>query len=156
MAMCESSTRTEGVLLRDVAEGDLSVFFEHQRNPVANRMADFPPRNWDAFVAHWTKILADETVIKRTVLFNGRVAGNVVSFEQECEQEVGYWIGREYWGKGVATEALSQFLAHVEVRRPLHAAVAKHNVGSIRVLEKCGFAVVGEEEGEYVLRLTSD
>jgi RimJ/RimL family protein N-acetyltransferase len=107
-------------------------------------------------VVHWTKILAEETVIKRTVLFNGRVAGNVVSFEQECEQEVGYWIGREYWGKGVATEALSQFLAHVEVRRPLHAAVAKHNVGSIRVLEKCGFAVVGEEEGEYVLRLTSD
>jgi RimJ/RimL family protein N-acetyltransferase len=50
--------------------------------------------------------------------------------------EVGYWIGREYWGKGVATEALSQFLAHAEVRRPLHAAVAKHNVGSIRVLEK--------------------
>lgn len=107
-------------------------------------------------MVHWTKILADETVIKRTVLFNGRVAGNVVSFEQECEQEVGYWIGREYWGKGVATEALSQFLAHAEVRRPLHAAVAKHNVGSIRVLEKCGFAVVGEEEGEYVLRLTSD
>jgi RimJ/RimL family protein N-acetyltransferase len=118
VAMRESSTRTEGVLLRDVAEGDLPVFFEHQRNPVANRMADFPPRNWDAFVVHWTKILADETVIKRTVLFNGRVAGNVVSFEQECEQEVGYWIGREYWGKGVATEALSQFLAHVEVRRP--------------------------------------
>ena len=154
--MRESSTRTEDVLLRDVAEDDLPVFFEHQRNPVANRMADFPPRNWDAFVAHWTKILADETVIKKTVLFDGRVAGNVVSFEQECEREVGYWIGREYWGKGVATEALSQFLAHAEVRRPLHAAVAKHNVGSIRVLEKCGFAVVGEEEGEYVLRLTAD
>ena len=154
--MRESSTRTEGVLLRDVAEDDLPVFFEHQRNPVASRMADFPPRNWDAFVAHWTKILADETVIKRTVLFNGRVAGNVVSFEQECEREVGYWIGREYWGKGVATEALSQFLAHAEVRRPLHAAVAKHNVGSIRVLEKCGFAVLGEEESEYVFRLTAD
>jgi RimJ/RimL family protein N-acetyltransferase len=109
--MRESSTRTEDVLLRDVAEDDLPVFFEHQRNPVANRMADFLPRNWDAFVAHWTKILADETVIKKTVLFDGRVAGNVVSFEQECEREVGYWIGREYWGKGVATEALSQFLA---------------------------------------------
>ena len=154
--MRESSTRTEDVLLRDVAEDDLPVFFEHQRNPVANRMADFLPRNWNAFVAHWTKILADETVIKKTVLFDGRVAGNVVSFEQECEREIGYWIGREYWGKGIATEALSQFLAHAEVRRPLHAAVAKHNVGSIRVLEKCGFAVVGEEEGEYVLQLTAD
>ncbi len=106
-------------------------------------------------MAHWTKILADETVTERTILFGGRVAGNVVSFENSGERKVGYWIGREHWGNGVATEALSQFLAHVEVRRPLHAAVAKHNAGSIRVLEKCGFTVVGEEDGEYVLRLTA-
>ncbi len=41
-------------------------------------------------------------------------------------------------------EALSQFLGHAEARRPLHAAIAKHNAGSIRVLKKCGFAVLGE------------
>src|SRR5215208_3777451 len=70
-AMRESSTQTEGVLLRDVAEGDLPVFFEHQRNPVASRMADFPPRNWDAFVAHWTKILADETVLREPSSLTG-------------------------------------------------------------------------------------
>jgi RimJ/RimL family protein N-acetyltransferase len=85
------------------------------------------------------------------------VAGNVVSFEQDGEREVGYWIGREYWGKGVATEALSQFLDHVEVRRPLYAGVAKHNVASIRVLEKCGFTIVGKEEDEgYVMKLAAD
>jgi len=144
------------VLLRDVTEGDLPVFFEHQRDPAANCMADFPPRNWDAFVAHWTRILADDNVTKKTILFDGRVAGNVVSFENSGEREVGYWIGREYWGKGVATKALAQFLSQVEVRRPLYAGVAKHNLGSIRVLEKCGFTIVGEEENEgYLMKLAA-
>ena len=114
MAGHGSSTRTVDVLLRDVAEGDLSVFFEHQRDPAANRMFGFPSRDWDAFAAHWYKILANDSVTKRTVLVDGRVAGNVVRFEQDGEREVGYWIGEEYWGKGVVTEALSQFLGHAE------------------------------------------
>ncbi len=151
------STRTGDIVLRDVTEGDLAIFFEHQRDPVANRMADFPPRDRDAFKAHLTKILADESVTKKTILFEGRVAGNVVCFEQDGKREVGYWIGREYWGKGVATQALSVFLSHVEeLRRPLHAGVAKHNIASIRVLEKCGFTVIGEKDEEYILRLKAD
>jgi RimJ/RimL family protein N-acetyltransferase len=148
------STRTGEVVLRDVTESDLAIFFEHQRDPVANRMANFPPR--DAFRAHWRKILGDKSVIKKTILFDGRVAGNVVSFEQDGEREVGYWIGREYWGKGVTTEALSFFLRHVEVRRPLYAGVAKHNIVSIRVLKTCGFTVIGEKDEEYILRLTAN
>jgi RimJ/RimL family protein N-acetyltransferase len=44
-------------------------------------------------------------------------------------------------GAGVATAALAAFLMIVE-ERPLFAHVAEHNVGSIRVLEKCGFALV--------------
>lgn len=110
-------------------------------------MAAFTSRDRDAFTAHWTtKILGDETVIKRTVLFDGHVAGNVVSFERFGEREVGYWIGREHWGKGVATRALSEFLGHVKAR-PLYARVAKHNVASLRVLEKCGFTIAGENSG---------
>jgi RimJ/RimL family protein N-acetyltransferase len=150
------SARREDVLLRDVADGDLPVFFEHQRDPVANRVAEFQARGREAFAAHWAKILADENVTKKTVLFDGRVAGNVVSFERDGEREVGYWIEREYWGKGVATEALSRFLGQVEVRRPLYAAVAKRNVASVRVLEKCGFSAAGEgEDGGYVMKLVA-
>ena len=150
------STRTGDVVLHDVTEGDLAIFFEHQRDPVANRMADFPPRDRDAFGAHWIKILADESVTTKTILFDGPVAGNVVSFEQDGEREVGYWIGREYWGRGVAMKALSVFLSRVEVSRPLNAGVAKHNIASRRVLEKCGFTVVGEKDEEYILRLTAE
>jgi RimJ/RimL family protein N-acetyltransferase len=134
------------VSLRHVAEADLPIFFEHQLNPDANRMADFPARNWEAFSAHWRRILADDTVLLRTIQWNGRVAGNIGSWEQSGERLVGYWIGKEYWGKGIATRALSQFVDEVKTR-PLYAHVAKHNIASIRVLEKCGFAMDGEAAG---------
>ena len=96
-------------------------------------------------MAHWTKILGDATVVKKTILFDGRVAGHVASWEQSGEREIGYWVGKSFWGKGVATAALSGFLGH-EATRPLFAHVAKHNAASIRVLEKCGFTVVGEDK----------
>src|SRR5512139_4140666 len=126
------------ILLRDVITNDLPIFFEQQFDPVANQMAAFPARDREAFMAHWTKILADESNILKTILFDGQVAGNIVSWEQSGEQDVGYWLGREYWGKGIATRALSLFLEHITTR-PLYAHVAKHNIASRRVLEKCGF-----------------
>lgn len=134
------------VRLQDVAEGDLPVLFDQQRDPDANDMAAFPARDREAFEAHWQKILRDDAVKKKTILCDGRVAGYVVSFVQDGEQHVGYWIGREFWGKGVATRALAQFLTHVRAR-PVFAHVAKHNAASLRVLEKCGFTIVGEVVG---------
>lgn len=136
---------TSDVLLRDVTDGDLPVFFEQQRDPDAIQMAAVPGRDREAFTSHWTRILSDETVLTKTILFHGQVAGNVVSFERSGKREVGYWIGKEYWGKGIATKALSAFLSHVTVR-PLYAHVAKHNIGSRRVLEKCGFTHAGEDK----------
>jgi RimJ/RimL family protein N-acetyltransferase len=130
-----------------MTEGDLPTFFEQQLDPDANRMAAFTardPAGWDAFTACWTGIVGDETITKKTILFDGHVAGNTVSFEKSGEREVGYWIGREYWGKGVATRAVSTFLGHVKTR-PLYAHVAKDNIASIRVLEKCGFKISGED-----------
>lgn len=132
------------VILRDVAEDDLAVFFAQQADPEANRMAAFPARDREAFMAHWGKVLADGSVVKQTILAGGRVAGNVVCFEQAGRRLVGYWLGRAFWGRGIATRALARFLTLVEAR-PLHALVAAHNTGSIRVLERCGFARVEEE-----------
>jgi RimJ/RimL family protein N-acetyltransferase len=146
--------------LRNVAEDDLPILFEHQQDPEANRMAAFPARDRDAFMSHWAKILDDEAVVAKAVVVDGRVAGNVLSWDQSGHREIGYWIGREFWGRGVATGALSAFLGQV-TSRPLYAHVAKHNVASIRVLEKCGFVVsgedtstvLGEEAEEFIMRL---
>ena len=151
--------------MREVAESDLPIFFEQQADKAAGYMAAFTgrdPSDKDAFMAHWAKIRADDTITIRTILHDGHVAGNIVSFEWEGKPEVGYWIGREYWGKGIATKALSEFLTIVKAR-PLYAAAARDNIGSIRVLEKCGFKITGyaksfakargEEIEEAILRL---
>lgn len=133
------------VSLREVREEDLETFFENQLDPEALRMAEFPSRDRDAHTAHWRRILADGSVIAATVLFDGVVAGDIVSWEQDGRREIGYWIGRSFWGRGIATAALEQFVDNRD-GPPLHAHVAKHNVGSLRVLEKCGFIVVGESK----------
>lgn len=133
------------IILREVIQDDLPIFFEHQSDPEAANMAAFPSREKEAFMAHWAKIMADKNVMNRTILFNGRVAGNIACFEMEGKWEVGYWVGREFWGLRIASESLRQFLGQA-MKRPLHAHVAKHNVASRRVLEKYGFEVIGEDK----------
>jgi RimJ/RimL family protein N-acetyltransferase len=137
------------VLLRDVTDSDLSTFFEQQLDSEANRMAAFTrldPADREAFEKHWSKILGSETATVKTVLCDGEVAGHVASFEHFGKEEVTYWIDRQYWNKGIATEALLAFL-RLRKRRPLFARAAKDNVASVRVLEKCGFSVVGSDRG---------
>lgn len=149
------------VSLRLVEPADLPVFFTHQIDAEATRMAAFPSRDRDAFTTHWQKILADPEKYARTILADGAVAGNIGSWASGSDRMVGYWIGREYWGRGVATAALMQFLREVP-HRPIVACVAKHNAGSIRVLQKCGFMAIGEETftgpdgqpgGEFIFKL---
>jgi len=143
--------RMTEVSLRDVAESDLSIFFEHQRDPVANFMAAFTardPTDKDAFAAHWKRILSDDTVTVKTIVFEGNVVGSVAKFvdEEFGKPEITYWIGKEYWGMGLATKALSKFLGDIRVR-PIYGRAAKDNVASIRVMEKCGFTISGYGRG---------
>jgi len=146
--------RSVDVRLREVVEADLADFFANQLDPEANRMAAFTapdPADVEAFTAHWSRLLADRSV-----------TGNVLLFPHAGQPEVGYWLGRRFWGRGVASRALALFLQVVRVR-PLYARAAKDNAASLRVLGKCGFVVVGEDRGyanargteieEYVLRL---
>jgi RimJ/RimL family protein N-acetyltransferase len=131
-------------VLRDVVEEDIAIFFEQQREPEAVLMAAFPAREREIFTEHWQRILASDDVEKKTIVFENDVAGNIVIFERDGKRLVGYWIGKEFWGKGLATRALTELLGEV-TERPLYAYVATSNVASIRVLEKCGFALVGSE-----------
>lgn len=153
------------VQLRDVLESDLDTFFEQQQDPDANYMAAFTaehPADENAFTIKWAKILGDVSIVKRTILCDGRIAGHILRFEQGGQPEISYWLGREFWGRGVATRALALFLT-VLGERPLFARTAKDNVASFRVLQKCGFIVIAESCGyanarhqeieEYLLRL---
>lgn len=133
------------VELRDMREEDFAILFGYQLDPAATEMAAFPARDREAFMAHSREIVADASVITKVVLVDGVVAGDITSFDRAGVREVGYWMGRDHWGKGVATLALAAFLEH-DRARPLFGRVALHNPASIRVLEKCGFTIVGPDE----------
>jgi RimJ/RimL family protein N-acetyltransferase len=138
------------VSLRDVLEADLPIFFAYELDPDAQAMAAFTSKdrdNREAFLAHWHQILVDPTSIIRTIVVDGQVAGSVLSYHDDGHPEVSYWLGKQYWGKGLATRALSEFLAHANPTRPIYARAAKDNIGSLRVLEKCGFRIIGEGRG---------
>lgn len=145
--MVRSDPAQSDTRIRDVEAEDLEAFFEHQRDPEAVRMAAFPARDREAFMTHWAKIRADKTNVTQAVVVAGRVVGNVVSWEESDRRYVGYWIDRSVWGRGIATRALALFLGRV-TSRPLYAYVAVANVGSTRVLEKCGFRTVPRHVSE--------
>lgn len=131
------------ILLRDVIEDDLNIFFEQERDPEANLMAAYPCKEKPAFLAHWKKRSLDTSAsFIQTILFNQAVAGSIECWKANGQWLVGYWIGREFWRQGIATAALQKFLIQVK-QRPLHAHVATHNAASIKVLEKCSFKVTG-------------
>ena len=151
--------------LREVRDGDLPLLFEQWADPVAARMAAFTAPDHmdrDAFERRWSRLRADATVLNRVIVVDEAVAGTIGSWGEAGEREVTYWIGRSYWGRGIATDALNVFLA-VDRSRPLYAHVASDNAASRRVLEKCGFRVIATEQGfaearsaeveELVLRL---
>jgi RimJ/RimL family protein N-acetyltransferase len=128
------------VQLRPVEPADLERIYEHQADPVAVALADVPSRDRREFDEHWTRLLADPDVVTRTITDDGQMVGHAMSFMIEGERMVGYWIGREHWGRGIASDALVRFL-EVETRRPLHARVAPDNAASIRILTKSGFVL---------------
>jgi len=132
-------------VLRDVTDSDLDVFFEQQLDGEAQRLAAFQGRDREAFFAHWERILEDESVTAKAIVANGAVAGNIVSFPSEGNREVGYWLGSEFWGQGIASCGLAEFVELV-AERPLYAAVAEANPASMRVLEKCGFVRYGKDD----------
>ena len=120
MEKSTTSPEISGVHLRDVMASDLPIFFEQQLDKEANYMAAFTskdPADRDAFMAHWARILGDETSTIQTILFNGQVAGSVLIYEdEEGRPEVSYWLGKFYWGRGIATRALSAFLLRINMR----------------------------------------
>lgn len=134
---------SEDVRLRDVKEDDLELFFEQEHDAEATRRSRFAPRDRKRFMTHWvTEVLGDRTVFVQTVTVDGEPAGHVVAWWEQERRFIGYWFGRQYWGRGIGTEALTLFLQR-EVVRPLHADPVVGNTGSVRLLEKLGFQRTG-------------
>lgn len=145
------------VTLRPVQSGDLTHFFEFQRDPEANRMAAFAaanPEDRSSFDEHWSDLLADTASVSRTIIVDdedgpgqlpsSRVAGYLLAFPHKGQTEVTYWIDPGLWGRGVASAALAHFLLDV-TQRPLRARVVADNAPSLRVLHRSGFVDIDSE-----------
>jgi len=136
------------VPLREVRSEDIPVFYSYQADVEANALAGVPARDRDAYEAHWARLRADPQVLLRTITTDGgAVAGQLLSFPREGIREIGYWLGREFWGRGIATAALAEFLPLV-LERPVYGVVNEANVASRRVLERNGFVLAERREAE--------
>ena len=132
------------IILRPVLETDLKIIFEQQLEREAVAMSAYPSKDSGEFMRHWDGILKNKAIVARTIMYKDKIAGHSLCWKEgKYEQRVGYWIGKQFWGRGIATSALQEFLAQVKVR-PLFAHVANHNPASKRVLEKNGFALLDE------------
>ena len=153
------------VSLRPVHDSDSVIFFTQQLDRDANWMAAFTvidPSDRAAYDARWQRFRADPSIIMRTILDDDEVVGSIAIYGEPEARELTYWVGKQYWGRGIASKAAQLFIKEIE-ERPLYARVAKDNLGSMRVLEKCGFVIVmgdkgfanarGREIEEWVMRL---
>lgn len=134
-------------MLRPVHESDLDALFRQSSDPESVRMAAFTsedPADRQRFDAHMARVLGTPENTLRAITWKGDLVGSIGSFVVEGQTEVTYWLDRAVWGRGIATQALSLFLQVIRVR-PLYARAASDNAGSLRVLEKTGFRIIGTE-----------
>ena len=72
-----------------------------------------PLGNSDQFNEHWESILNDLSVTVRAVQIGDELAGCISCFKCDGQDSIGYWIGRDFWGRRIATQALSLLLGEV-------------------------------------------
>ncbi|MDQ1859077.1 GNAT family N-acetyltransferase [Chryseobacterium sp. WLY505] len=137
------------IKLRPTVVEDLETLFQFQLDDEANHLAAFTSKdsaNKEAYIAKFTKLLADPTVNNQTIIAGTVTVGSIARFIMEGDAEITYWIDKNFWGKGIATNALKDFLT-LETARPIFGRVAFDNLGSQKVLEKCGFVKIGTDKG---------
>jgi RimJ/RimL family protein N-acetyltransferase len=135
------------VALRSILDADLDVLFEQRRDPESVHMAAFTakdPNDREAFDAHMSRLMVNPDVTACAITRGGHLVGSIASFVMDGRTEITYWVDRSAWGQGVASHALALFLQMLDVR-PVYARAASDNAGSLRVLQKAGFTVIGTE-----------
>jgi RimJ/RimL family protein N-acetyltransferase len=137
------------IKLRPTEIADLDTLFQFQLDKEGGYLAAFMPKDptdKSAYLQKYTKLLSDPTVNNQTITIDKTIVGSIAKFVMEGNAEITYWIDRKFWGQGIATKGLSEFLG-IETTRPIFGRVAFDNFGSQKVLEKCGFIKIGSDKG---------
>ena len=148
---------TARLILRPWRESDADMLFRYASDPAVGPRAGWPPH----------KSVAESLEIIKTV-FGGEgmwavelrdtseaigCVGYLPASDSNLEidndhAEVGYWIAKPYWGKGLCTEALRavvDYCFNVKGFTVLWGDYFPENPASGRVMEKCGFVETGVE-----------
>ena len=157
----------DNIVLTKTLPADLETLFQFQLDEEAIFLAAFTPSdptNKNAYLQKYTRHLQDLSINMCTIKLGNAIVGSIAKFVMEDEAELTYWIDKQFWGRGIATIALTKFL-EIENSRPIYGRVAFDNYGSQKVLEKAGFVKQGTDRGfanarqeeieEYIYRLTS-
>lgn len=140
---------SQNISLTQAEKDDLYSFYQFQLDKEASYLAAFTPKDSGdktAYIERYTRYLSDPTINTQTIKVDGVIVGSIAKFIMDDKAELTYWIDRKFWGQGIATAALAAFLK-LENTRPITARTAFDNLGSQRVLEKCGFIRTGEDKG---------
>ncbi|WP_099366772.1 GNAT family N-acetyltransferase [Sphingobacterium sp. 1.A.4] len=144
----------QNITLRPTKSSDLETLFQFQLDQEARHLATFLSKDStdkSAYLNKYTKILADLSTNNQTILIDNEIVGSISKFILESDAEITYWIDRKFWGQGIASKALENFL-DIEKTRPLYGRVAFDNIGSQKVLENCGFIKIGSDKGFSTIR----
>ena len=142
----DKNIKTQRLYLRPLALGDAKIVSQLAGDwDVASMTARIPYPYTEEMAHHWIGTIdADEIVyaIERDGAFVG-LCGYLL--DEEGAAEVGYWLGKSYWGQGFATEATTALIAYCFRRGGLKRLTTGHfvdNPASGRVIEKLGFTEV--------------
>jgi RimJ/RimL family protein N-acetyltransferase len=144
------------IKLRPTEFSDLEILFQFQLDKEGGYLAAFMPKNHTdltAYLDKYQKLLNDPTVNNQTITIDNTIVGSIAKFVMQGDTEITYWIDRKFWGQGIASNSLKEFL-EIEPARPIHGRVAFDNFGSQKVLEKCGFIKIGTDKGFASARQT--
>lgn len=150
--------RTQRLVLRPPALADAArISLLAGDYDVACMTGTIPHPYSEQMAGEW---LADALAGEEGVVFMVERDGTLIgctgyrAFDAE-HAELGYWIGKPYWGKGYATEAVRALIAHAFDEDGFAYLKAGHftdNPGSERILRKLGFVAFGEEKRESAAR----
>ncbi|MBY0481593.1 MAG: GNAT family N-acetyltransferase [Chitinophagaceae bacterium] len=113
-----------------------------------NNLRDSIPNPYNVMDAlQWMNLTKDQKPEQNlAILYKGVVVGNIGCMPQtdihRKSLEIGYFVAEEYWGKGIATKAVEQFVSYIcDKFQPvrIYAVVFDHNRASMQVLHKNGF-----------------
>ena len=159
---------TERIILRPWLDSDAETLFKYASDPDVGPRAGWPPhKSVEESLEIIRKVFLNDHMwaveLKETSEAIGCVgylpasSSNLPIAEDECE--VGYWIARPYWGKGICSEALRMVIDYCFGEKGFSTLWGTHfpdNPASGRVMEKCGFVDTGKEEFCPRLEIGSD